>query len=140
MIVHRHARRACVCVFACALLACKIYNPSLITDRPATDSGPAPTEAGPQPDACTHGLEICNGVDDDCDGTSDESAAVMVDCATRVLHASSRCQEGLCVYLRECEVGYFNCDGQPENGCESNCPCTGCVEGGGDDAGADAGE
>jgi hypothetical protein len=139
MIVLRRARRICVCLFACALLACKVYDPDL--SKPATsDSGQTQIEAGHPKDACVPSTEICNGVDDDCDETIDETTAVLADCATHVLHASSQCVDGVCVYLRECETNYFNCDGRPENGCESGCPCTGCVDASAtDDAGDDAG-
>jgi hypothetical protein len=133
MIVSSRARRICVCLFACALLACKVYDPKLA--EPVNDSGATSSEAGPAKDACVPSIELCNAVDDDCDDTIDETAAAQLDCSTRVLHASSQCVDGVCVYLRECEDNYFNCDGRPENGCESSCPCSGCVDAGSDDAG-----
>ena len=100
------------------------------------------TDGGPGRDAtsCVPQPEVCNGRDDNCDGTADETSdSVQQDCASRVLHASSVCQSGRCVYLRTCDPGYYNCDGKPDNGCEAACPCqTGCVDGSAEDAGGDA--
>jgi hypothetical protein len=112
--------------------------------QPIHDSGTSLGDSGSRADAarpdssvsCVPSTEICNGLDDDCDGLIDEAAAVELDCSMRVLHAASVCQNGKCVYLRECNPGFYNCDGHPENGCETACPCaTGCEDSGADDAG-----
>lgn len=102
--------------------ACSVYDSSLAysNDELSLDSGAA---------ACEPQLEACNRVDDDCDGTVDEAEATALDCASRVLHSGSTCQSGFCVKIGDCDDGYFNCDGMPDNGCESACPCgTDCDE------------
>lgn len=73
-------------------------------------------------DACSPMLEVCNGRDDDCDGVIDEMAAAQLDCESKVVHAQTVCQSGYCLRIA-CLTGYYNCDGRPENGCESSCPC-----------------
>lgn len=107
--------------------ACDVYDKSLAYSNGGTDGGAAGSG-----DACTPQPEMCNGSDDDCDGTTDEAEAVTNDCAFKVLHSSSTCTTGLCVKIGECETGYFNCDGLPNNGCEATCCGNGCDE----DAGA----
>jgi hypothetical protein len=108
--------------------ACSVYDKSLAySNGGGTDGGGSGSG-----DACTAQPELCNGMDDDCDGTTDEAEAVTNDCALKVLHSSSTCTTGLCVKIGECETGYFNCDGLPNNGCEATC----CGDGCDDDAGA----
>jgi len=136
MIAFRRVRRTCSRLFACALLACQVYDPALVAPS-ANDASQTQADADPRMDSCRPAVEVCNRIDDDCDGTVDEEIATRQDCATRVLHATSMCVDGACVYLRTCDIGYFNCDGRPDNGCESSCPCTGCRAA--DDAGDDAG-
>jgi hypothetical protein len=142
------ARRVCLGLVllawpACS--ACKVYDRGLVAsvDIPAMTTpmpeASVPVEASPRVDSCVAAAESCNGADDDCDGKSDEAPEAESDCMTRVVHARSICQAGLCVFLRECDPGYFNCDGRPDNGCEASCPCaTGCPSVG-DDGGSDAG-
>ena len=123
--------------------ACQVYDPGLSSSSP---SGFAPDAMMMLPDAskpdarvCVRANEICNGVDDDCDGMVDEMAAVQLDCESRVVHADTVCQSGYCLRI-SCLTGYYNCDGRPENGCESDCPCgSSCTDGGHDDAGSDDG-
>jgi hypothetical protein len=108
--------------------ACSVYDPNPYAN-PALDSDGSVATG----DACVADKEICNGKDDDCDGTSDEEEAVRPECES-VLHGPSTCASGFCVRRPGmCHEGYYNCDGLPENGCESECPCgTDCDE----DAGA----
>ena len=139
-----NARAACSVscwLLICALAACQVYDGGLLPPSSSPDASMLMTDTGAGNDAtvCVPQVEICNGIDDDCNGLEDEnSASVQEYCASRVMHAISVCQSGRCVYLRECDVGYYNCDGHPENGCEAACPCqTGCVDGGSEDAGVD---
>lgn len=85
--------------------------------------------------------EICNLLDDDCDGDTDEDTEEL--CAMSFPNvASAECveirrdnrREALCVQ-RDCKEGFFNCDGNPSNGCEPYCMCHVCPD---DDAGTDA--
>jgi hypothetical protein len=113
-----------------------VYDTTLVPN-----DGPALGDAGA---VCVASTELCNQRDDDCDGVVDEQAAAVLDCNSRIVHARTACQSGSCVWLRVCDAGYYNCDGRPENGCESSCPCaTGCVDAARpkaqDDAGDDAG-
>jgi hypothetical protein len=112
-----HFTRALLVAALTGGAACSVYDRSLTYSNNSADSSVA--------DACTPELELCNGKDDDCDGTTDEVAeAVANDCVHKVVHAASTCTSGLCVKLgRDCYDGYYNCDGLPNNGCESSCPC-----------------
>ncbi len=77
----------------------------------------------PAPDA----VETCNATDDDCDGRIDEDFNLARDpahcgecnhqCPTPE-HASPVCAGGQCVF--ECEAGWYDNDGQAENGCEAD--------------------
>ena len=139
MPVIRNARRACLCFVMCALPSCKVYDRGLVTSESgATPDAHVSGDAGTTQDACVAALEICNDKDDDCDGKADETEAAQRDCMNRIAHAGSFCKSGLCAFLGECDPGYFNCDGRPENGCESNCACNRCMSTD-DDGGADAG-
>jgi len=124
---------------ACLGFSCSVYDGGLLKADASVlqnDSGTQRLDAGMRTDAttCVAKVETCDGVDNDCDGVIDELASVTLDCESRVLNATSVCQMGKCVWLRECTAGFFNCDGRPDNGCESSCPCTGC---GSEDSGAD---
>jgi hypothetical protein len=99
--------------FGCA--ACDVYDDGDF-GSPLSDSG------GTIADACTGSAEICNGHDDDCDGKVDEQEAVTAACESR-FHAASACESGLCVKVGLCHSGFYNCDGMPDNGCESTCDC-----------------
>ncbi len=101
------------------------------TGRPR-DAGP-PTDSGPPPpDGCTPGLtESCNGADDDCDMLIDEG----IDTRTSLdhcggcgmtcspAHAFGECRDGMCL-VASCDVGYYDLDGRPDNGCEYRCVLT----------------
>jgi hypothetical protein len=107
--------------------ACNVYDDSNLSyanaGAGAGAGAGAEKDAGLTKDACTPQTEICNGRDDDCDGASDEAKAVALDCASRLLNAQSTCQSAFCVKIGECFDGFHNCDGMPDNGCESACPC-----------------
>jgi len=77
-------------------------------------------------DGCMPHIELCNGSDDDCDGKVDEAAATKLDCESKILNRPSICESGYCVKAGECNPGFYNCDGMPDNGCEASCPCGGC--------------
>jgi hypothetical protein len=133
------ARFVCSAALACALSACDVYNSGLIPPDGAVEAGPL-LDAKVDTGVCVPvARELCNGRDDDCDGSIDEdNAFVAADCAQRIQHASSICQNGTCVFLRECDPGYYNCDGIPQNGCEASCDCrTGCSDAAADDGGAE---
>ncbi|HET8934029.1 MAG TPA: MopE-related protein [Polyangiales bacterium] len=94
-------------------------------------------------DACL-AEELCNGKDDDCDGKTDEDAnleASHIDTqsdplhcggcgqACAITHAFNACQEGHCVIDRGrgeqgCDIGFYDLDENPDNGCEYSCSKT----------------
>lgn len=80
---------------------------------PAADASPDDASV---PDACSARAESCNGADDDCDGRVDEEPTACV--ATGAHVASAACVSQRCVQV--CVEGYHDCDGLPENGCESD--------------------
>ncbi len=92
-------------------------------DAGPPDAGPA--DAGP--DGCLAD-EICNGLDDDCDGIVDEGIDTSTDlnncggcgivCAPP--HAFASCTGGVCG-VESCDVGYYDMDGDPTDGCEYHC-------------------
>ena len=76
------------------------------------------TECSAAPGAPT--AEFCNGIDEDCDGLADNGAT----CAPLPNAQSTACQSGGCIVVT-CAAGFFNCDGNHANGCEtmgSGCP------------------
>jgi hypothetical protein len=86
-----------------------------------------PEDAGP--DGCTPGApERCNGLDDNCDGNVDEGIDVTTDpnncgaCGTRceIPRAFAGCVASTCT-LDECDVGFYDLDGNAANGCEYRC-------------------
>ncbi len=98
------------------------------------DAGPpdAPVDAG-SPDACMpDAAELCNGRDDNCNGVIDEGFDTSTDlqncgacgvvCAPA--HAFGQCVGGMCQVM-SCDVGFFDRDGDPSNGCENHCIATG---------------
>lgn len=103
-------------------------------DRPDAGSPDASGDTGGEADAsCTPVEEACNGEDDDCDGVVDNGFDLAGDTANcggcgRVCalpNALPACNAGECV-VTECEEGWFDVDGDPANGCESeDCVATG---------------
>ncbi len=73
---------------------------------------------GPQP-------EICDHLDNDCDSKTDEGFDLQTDdkncgkCGVvcQQVHGKNVCMDGKCVV--KCDSGYWDCDGNPNNGCES---------------------
>jgi len=64
------------------------------------------------------GVEVCDQLDNDCNGVINDGAASET-CRAVVVNATSQCTtSGVCV-LGACDEGFFNCDGRPDNGCES---------------------
>jgi hypothetical protein len=58
--------------------------------------------------------EICNGLDDDCDGIVDDGAI-----CPPAPNGTSACVGGNCV-VQSCNPGFANCNGNPDDGCETN--------------------
>jgi len=69
--------------------------------------------------------ELCDGKDNDCNGKTDEGFSLATDsqncgecgqvCNLEDLHATAVCQDSKCL-LQECEAGWFDGDGEYENG------------------------
>jgi hypothetical protein len=84
-------------------------------------------------DGCSEGAEeICNGLDDNCNGEVDEGFDLQTDrrhcgaCNHRceVAHAIPQCVAGRCV-IETCDIGFYDLDRNPLNGCEYACTPTG---------------
>ncbi|GAB5543608.1 MAG: hypothetical protein SangKO_033680 [Sandaracinaceae bacterium] len=95
------------------------------TGVPDTGVDSGALDAGP--DGCLE-AELCNDLDDDCDGNVDEDFDLDTDtencgacgslCAP--LGAFPACNAGVCE-IDSCDVGRFDLDGDPSNGCEYRC-------------------
>ena len=74
--------------------------------------------------------EHCDNLDWDCDGVKHNGFSLMTDpnncgaCGVSCARSGSigHCSAGVCKY--ECQLGYYDLDGKPENGCEYLCPYT----------------
>jgi hypothetical protein len=75
------------------------------------------------------GVEVCDGLDNDCNGTVDDGFDLAHDVgncgacghACTYPHATALCSDRLCA-RGACDPGYFDLDGNPDNGCEYHCP------------------
>ncbi|MBI2898169.1 MAG: DUF4114 domain-containing protein [Deltaproteobacteria bacterium] len=81
------------------------------------------------PDGCvSQGQEVCDGEDNDCNGRADETFEFDSDPANCggcgalcvVPQAVPACEAGRCS-VRQCDIGWVDLDGLPENGCEYEC-------------------
>jgi len=88
----------------------------------------AEADAGDGGAPCVPGAEeLCNGRDDDCDDEIDEGIdfGSPAHCGTcdnvcSYPHTFPRCDDGACG-VDHCDVGFFDLDGDPANGCEYAC-------------------
>ena len=78
-------------------------------------------------DACMPMAEVCNLRDDNCNAMVDEGFDLIRDEANcgscgnvcDLPNASNRCASGMCG-VRDCDIGFANCDATAMNGCEVN--------------------
>jgi hypothetical protein len=99
-------------------------------ERPDASVGPNgdATLRDVAPDACVASPEVCDGVDNDCDGVIDDGFDLESDpnrcggcdvvCGYENAHAE--CVAGDCV-MGACLPGFWDLDGDPDNGCEYAC-------------------
>jgi hypothetical protein len=129
-------------MLACVgLIGCAVYDDQLLQPRAGTSGqSTGGRSGGGGGDPCVPSEELCNDVDDDCNGMIDDELPANNDCSTRY-HATVRCgRAGFCVFVPSepmCYPGYYHCDGDPANGCESSTRC--CEPTCEDDAGSDDG-
>jgi hypothetical protein len=121
-------------IVTCGVGACRTQVAACLEGLPQTCTPSAPAN------------EVCNGVDDDCDGTTDEGCGVVcmqpllncgnscVDTMANVNHcgacgescslpnATPSCVVGTC-RVQSCNSGFYDCDGNATNGCESTTQC-----------------
>ncbi|MDD4941889.1 MAG: MopE-related protein, partial [Candidatus Omnitrophica bacterium] len=76
-----------------------------------------------------NGVEICDGRDNDCNGETDETfdktldascGPGCIDCTAIAPHYVYNCENEGCVF-KGCEEGWYDLDGNVENGCEKKC-------------------
>lgn len=130
----------CVSMIAC-LGACDVYDPDLVEKPSGGKDGGADggKDSGTDGDVCMDIAETCNRRDDNCNGRIDEEPAASAYCETVVVNAVVDCVNGACVSFM-CNEGFWDCDGEPSNGCEKRfCDCHTCDDAGADDGGADDG-
>ncbi|MCA9561532.1 MAG: hypothetical protein KC583_23455 [Myxococcales bacterium] len=119
-----------LCALAWVGAGCEDVNPSQPADIGPID-GP-PTDRICELNGRIIEAELCDGFDNDCDGRADEGFDLANDkdhCGAcnaacefgnyRVACANSECQ------ILGCPEGFFDRDGDPENGCEAEIECTG---------------
>ncbi len=108
---------------------------------PGATTDPRGSDAG-RPDRCSDADDDCDGWDDDCDGAADEAADIYTDprncgaCGVRceLAGATARCAGGICELAR-CLPDRADCNGDPEDGCETTggCPADSSCDGVDDD-------
>lgn len=106
-----------------------IADDGTLTDGMASDTGPDPIDArprdepGPTPEACAP-LAVCGRTCADLDGDPSNCGACGRTC--RMPRAMAACLDGACA-VGVCEAGWYDADGDPDNGCESETPA--CLDG-----------
>lgn len=91
------------------------------TPEPSTTD---PSEGGASTTAsvdCDPGLSACGVLCVDIQTDSTNCGGCGISCV--VPNAASSCQAGACA-VGECTVGWFDCDGDPNNGCEAQTACS----------------
>ncbi|MBI5499484.1 MAG: SUMF1/EgtB/PvdO family nonheme iron enzyme [Deltaproteobacteria bacterium] len=101
-------------------MGCETFcHPSITTG--ACTGCVSPTSGGECDTSCNHIDDDCNGTADDCvDITSDPDDCGVCGRRCRYPNATGACVDSECV-LAACEDGYWDLDGNPDNGCEYEC-------------------
>ena len=115
----------------CAAIGCDTTDPARFVDAGRDDAAIVDAFST---DACAPRPESCNGRDDDCDGLIDDAdpdlrQALFSDpahcgrcgnaCGSPP-HSTVQCQGGQC-FIRACDPGWYDTNGDPGDGCESDC-------------------
>ncbi len=95
-------------------------------DSGALEDGGTGEDAGDLDGSALDGADLnedaANNADDAATNNADDAMADTAVDACRTLcenaHGAASCDDGTCVST--CELGYFDCDGDPTNGCEAN--------------------
>lgn len=114
--------------------ACTVPDIHVLPVPESTDKSPS-TNAGDDGGGGSGGAGAGAGAAAEGGGGGSEAGA---DASVTMSEAGASSEAGAAGggELRECNAGYYNCDGRPENGCEASCPCqTGCLDGAAEDAG-----